>query len=237
MLSLSSQNRCRLFAVLTTLSISVLSSIAPALADSTDTSEQTEPASIRLMRKALASVPQSVAHSIESTVEVKLYDSNYQQYATLLIAGDGTVSDDVALQVKQLFKCRRSKRQHKIDKGTLAMLADIGSRYPGKVIEFVSAYRNFANESMTSPHRAGRAIDFRVRGARQTEVRDYLWRSYKNVGIGWYPKEDFVHMDHRPGEKDTSWTEIKGENIYNPSWADAARDPDRAPAIRRQPGV
>jgi uncharacterized protein YcbK (DUF882 family) len=242
MLSLSPPKRCQLFAVLTTLSLSMLSFVGTAAARSSSSgadepSTSTEPASTSLIRKALDSVPTRWSHSLESLVKVELYDYNYQQYATLAIARDGSVSAQDAAQVKQLFKCRRSKRQHTIDSGTLAMLADVGARYPGKVIEFVSAYRNFATESKTSPHRAGRAIDFRVRGARQTEVRDYLWRSYTNVGIGWYPKEDFVHVDHRPGEKDISWTELKGKNIYNPSWADAARDPDRSVAVRRQPGV
>jgi uncharacterized protein YcbK (DUF882 family) len=196
-----------------------------------------EPVASQVLRAALNSVPASIAQSLDALVTVSLYDYNFERYSSLQIARDGTVTDEVAVLIKDLFKCRRSKREHSIDHGTLAMLADVGSRYPGKTIEYVSGYRNWVSESMTSPHRAGRAIDFRVRGARQAEVRDHLWRSFHNVGIGWYPKEDFIHMDHRPGEKDASWTEIKGENIYGPSWAESARDPDRMHVVRREPGV
>jgi hypothetical protein len=66
------------------------------------------------------------------------------------------------------------------------------------------------------------------------EIRDWVWRTYSLIGVGWYPGEQFLHIDSR--DQDTSWTEMRGGvNDYKPYWALKARAP--APTIRRGPGV
>lgn len=168
-------------------------------------------------------------------VEVKLYDANLRVSATVVIERDGSMDPETKEQVTQVLRCRQTKRSHPIAQKTLAMLADVADRYEGKTIEFVSAYRVPRSESRTSPHRHARAIDFRIRGIKLREMRDYLWRRYTEVGIGWYPSEQYIHMDTRPTLHDTSWTFIRGKNHYRPYWSELARRPAR-PA-RRGTGV
>ena len=62
-------------------------------------------------------------------------------------------------------------------------------------------------------------------GVKTTVVRDFLWSTHREVGIGWYPHSNYLHMDVRPGQRDTSWTQRQkdGENSYNPGWAYKAR--------------
>jgi uncharacterized protein YcbK (DUF882 family) len=172
-------------------------------------------------------------------VEVKLYDENLRVSATVGIRRDGTMDSQTAAEVKHLFRCRQTNREHPIARRTLAMLADLAEQYAPRPIEFVSAYRVQSGESPTSPHRDARAIDFRVRGVKLTEIRDYLWRTYAEVGIGWYPSEQFIHMDSRPSLHDTAWTFLSGVNHYHPYWAEAARRPvAEQPAPRsHRPGV
>jgi uncharacterized protein YcbK (DUF882 family) len=172
-------------------------------------------------------------------VEVKLYDENLRVSATVGIRRDGTMDDQTALEVKRLFRCRQTNRERLIARRTLVMLADLAEQYDPKPIEFVSVYRVQAGESPTSPHRDARAIDFRIRGVKLTEIRDYLWRTYSEVGIGWYPSEQFIHMDTRPTLHDTAWTFLSGVNHYHPYWSEAARRPAAAqPAPRdHRPGV
>lgn len=167
-------------------------------------------------------------------VEVLLYDENARETATIWISRDGSTDEANAAEVERLFRCRRSHKHKMIAQGTLAMLADLAARYPGKRIEYVSAYRATREESRESPHRGGRAIDFRIEGVSPIEVRDYLWTTFRGVGIGWYPKDKYIHMDHRPGEKDIAWTFVNGTNVYHPSWADRARSKQRP---SREPGV
>jgi uncharacterized protein YcbK (DUF882 family) len=170
-------------------------------------------------------------------VEVKLYDENLRVHAAVGIRRDGTMDEQTTAQVKHTFRCRQTHRARPIARRTLAMLVDLADRY-GRTIEFVSAYRVQRGESSTSPHRDARAIDFRIRGVQLREIRDYLWRTYAEVGIGWYPGEQFIHMDSRPGLHDTSWTFLGGVNHYRPYWAEAARRPATEPVRRaRRPGV
>lgn len=182
----------------------------------------------------------TVAERAAAPIEVKLYDENLQVSATLGIRRDGTMDDATAAELKRLFRCRTTGRQHAIARRTLAMLADLADKYEPRTIEFVSVYRVQAGESPTSPHRDARAIDFRIRGVPLTQIRDYLWRNYTEVGIGWYPAEQFIHMDSRPTLHDTAWTFLAGENHYHPYWAEVARRPAAQVVARPQrhrPGV
>jgi uncharacterized protein YcbK (DUF882 family) len=165
---------------------------------------------------------------------VSFYDENEHQSGTLAIWHDGSTDADTAVQVKKLFRCRSTHREHMIAKKTLAMLADVSQHFDGRTIEYVSAYRVGANEGPQSPHRDARAVDFRIRGVQLREIRDYLWRSYTEVGVGWYPSEQFIHIDTRPGLHDTAWTFTNGDNHYHPYWAELARQP--APPTRPDRG-
>ena len=86
-----------------------------------------------------------------------------------------------------------------------------------------------------SKHFQGHAIDLRVRGVRSALVRDFVWRSHHEVGVGHYTTENFVHVDYRPGERDTAWTASGEESVYvyNPGWAYKARHP--RPLRQRHP--
>ena len=165
-------------------------------------------------------------------VEVKLYDENLKVNATVLIDHQGNSDAETTKEIRHLFRCRATNAERAIARKTLLMLADIAEMYEGKTVEFVSVYRRQRGESWTSPHRDGRAIDFRIRGVNLREIRDYLWRKYTEVGIGWYPSEQFVHMDTRPTLHDTSWTFLRGKNFYSPYWAKLARQPSKPQARR-----
>lgn len=170
----------------------------------------------------LATDPSTPVPSVTSEpVLVMLYDVNHDESATVVIHRDGHVDDANDQEIRRLFRCRRTGKQRAMSRDLLRLIADIQARYPGKTLEFVSGYRGHREESKTSPHRAGRALDLRVRGGRITELRDYLWRTHRSVGVGYYPSEGFVHIDSR--DKEITWTEKNGVNQYNPSWADRAR--------------
>ena len=168
-------------------------------------------------------------------VVVKLHDENLELDATVLIDHDGTTDDATAAELQHLFRCRSTHRERPMARETLAMLADLAEKYDGKTIEFVSAYRAQRGESKTSPHRDGRALDFRIRGVQLREIRDYLWRKYTSVGIGWYPSEQFIHMDTRP--HDMSWTFFVGVNHYHPYWSELARRTEVAATHAHPPGA
>ncbi len=171
---------------------------------------------------------------VASPVEVDVFDENRNVTSHFVLERDGSADPANTELVAHVFRCR-TDREHEIAPRTLAMLADLAERY-GKPIELVSGFRVQPGESLTSPHRDARAIDFRIRDVPLPEIRDYLFRTYTDVGVGWYPDERFIHMDTRP--TNTYWTFIHdeqriGSNDYHPFWAERSR----APAVRRRPGV
>lgn len=187
------------------------------------------------------SVATLFAATVAAPVAVDLYDENDHQKGLVAIWRDGSTDAATADELKKLFRCRRTLREAKIAQGTLAMLADVAEHYPGKTIEYVSAYRANRAESSTSPHRHATALDFRIRGIQLRTIRDYLWRNYTGIGVGWYPEGQYIHMDSRPKLHDTSWTFLHGHNRYKPYWAELARRSEPPPesaqvAVYHRPG-
>ena len=88
----------------------------------------------------------------------------------------------------------------------LTLLARVSDTFGGRPIQLVSGYR-LGNTSKRSRHRKGRAIDFRIAGVPVTVVRDYL-KTFDKVGIGYYPKSQFVHFDVR--HQWTYWIDYSG---------------------------
>ena len=170
-----------------------------------------------------------MAEAAVEPVDVSLYDGNLQVSAEVAIARDGSTDEATAKQIRHLFR-DRGDRERVIAQKTLAMLVDVSEHY-GKPIEFVSVYRG--SDQSGSPHLDGRAIDFRIKDVKVTDIRDYIWRTHTEVGVGYYPSEGFIHMDSRPGIPDCAWTFFNGDNHYHPYWAEVARQPKQ----EHKPGV
>jgi uncharacterized protein YcbK (DUF882 family) len=169
------------------------------------------------------------------SVAVQLYDENHYEFAVVRIGRDGSLTPEADREVRHLFRCKSTGIEHKMDRRLMAMLADVASHFDNRVITFVSGFRTGGAERMTSPHRGARALDFRVNGVSLIAVRDYMWKYYDDVGVGWYPSENFLHMDHRD-HGDVAWTFLHGSERYHPSWAERVRSPEQPKKSRHQAG-
>lgn len=116
-----------------------------------------------------------------------------------------------ALKVLTRFmRCLRTGRQHSIDRRLLTLLYKVSQQYPDKVIRVYSAFRVPRKPVRgISRHGTGRAIDFQVAGVRNQVLRDYLRRSFTKVGVGYYPKVPFVHLDVRE-KRSAFWVDVSG---------------------------
>jgi uncharacterized protein YcbK (DUF882 family) len=169
------------------------------------------------------------------TVVVSVSNLNTDETATFAFGPGGQLEAEQAPDVMQFFRCRRTGRQMPLAPGVLTLLEDVARRFPGHVIEIVSGFRAPPYGAPHSKHFQGHAIDLRVRGVKSTVVRDFVWREHKEIGVGYYPHQNFVHVDTRPGEPDMAWT-ASGEDSppkYRPSWAYSARHPRPSRADRR----
>jgi hypothetical protein len=87
----------------------------------------------------------------------------------------------------------------------LEMLARISDHFGGRVVHVVSGFRHAGGYTReTSQHTHGHAVDIHIDGVPNTELRDYV-RTFERVGVGYYPRSTFVHVDVR--ERSTYWVD------------------------------
>jgi uncharacterized protein YcbK (DUF882 family) len=88
---------------------------------------------------------------------------------------------------------------HAIEPRLIALLGVVSNHFGSRRLEIVSGFRPYSptQHILHSNHNVGHAIDFRVNGVPNEVLRDYC-RTFKNVGVGYYPNSTFVHLDVRP---------------------------------------
>ncbi len=93
---------------------------------------------------------------------------------------------------------RQGNGTHPVDPRLVALVGIVSNHFGGKTIEVVSGYRAYTPTQYTphSNHNYGRALDFRVRGVKNEDVRDFC-RTLRSAGCGYYPNGSFVHLDVR----------------------------------------
>lgn len=122
-----------------------------------------------------------------------------------------------AIEKINFFLRSPDNQSHAMDVQLLDLVDAIQDHFNEPVIEIISAYRspdynrglketghNVANESL---HMQGKAMDIHLDTVTEEAVRDYAL-SLGLGGVGWYPQNDFVHVDlgevRSWGNKETS---------------------------------
>lgn len=121
-----------------------------------------------------------------------------------------------ALKKIEFFLRSPDDQTHAIDTQLIDLVDAIQDHFNEPVIEVISGYRSpdynhalkkeghaVANESL---HMQGRAIDIHLDTVTEEAVRDYA-RSLNRGGVGWYPQNDFVHVDVGPAR---TWGHASG---------------------------
>ncbi|QQR89188.1 MAG: LysM peptidoglycan-binding domain-containing protein [Myxococcales bacterium] len=129
----------------------------------------------------------------------------------------GSVRPVARRLLANLLQERGSKKKHLPHPRLVRLLTQVSDHFGGRTIIVVSGYRRPGGyTSDESRHTKGRAIDFKVQGVSNQAVRDYL-RSLSSVGVGYYPRSSFVHLD------------VRKKNAYWVDWS----GPGQAPKIQR----
>jgi uncharacterized protein YcbK (DUF882 family) len=125
-----------------------------------------------------------------------------------LLDPQGRVPPTALRQLRELLKPRGSKSTKQPNGRLVRLLARVSDYFGGREIHIISGYRKPGGYTRnTSRHVAGEAIDFRIPGVPLEDLRDYCAKLGK-VGIGLYPRGQFVHLDVR--KADAHWTDWSG---------------------------
>ncbi|MFH0903361.1 MAG: DUF882 domain-containing protein [Pseudomonadota bacterium] len=120
---------------------------------------------------------------------------------------DGSLDESALAKLDRLFRCRRTQEVRAIDPRLYEVLAQIHDHFEGKTIHLISGFRYQRNEG--SRHFHGAAVDLRVAGVSYQELYQFAETLDRGgMGIGKYPRDNFVHIDFRaPGEPSYRWTD------------------------------
>ena len=101
-------------------------------------------------------------------------------------------------KLSTLFRDRRTHRKRRPNPRLLRLVARVSKHFGGKRMVVISGFRPPGKHTRrSSRHTRGDAVDFRIDGVPNQELRDYC-RRFERVGVGYYPRSSFVHLDVRP---------------------------------------
>lgn len=137
------------------------------------------------------------AAPVRPSGHLRIYSVSYKDEADVNIYNqDGSFNLQALVEVNHIFKCRRSGLEHDIDTRLITILSHIYDHFGEKRLELLSGYR--FQRRTTSNHFHGAAADIRIAGVDPRAIRAYAATlDAGGMGIGWYPKVGFVHVDVR----------------------------------------
>jgi uncharacterized protein YcbK (DUF882 family) len=121
---------------------------------------------------------------------------SHEDIAVDIFNDDGSYDSDALEELNHALRCKRTDAEKPIDPRLYVLLSHVYDHFQ-KPLQVVSGYRNQRRE--TSFHFKGSASDIRIQGVNPKKIRDFAATlDTGGMGIGWYPRAQFVHIDVRP---------------------------------------
>jgi uncharacterized protein YcbK (DUF882 family) len=131
---------------------------------------------------------------------VELVSRNTHEHYKLQPDAQGQLQKKQLKGFARFMRCWHTGRVHAMNPRLPKLLYEIGRHYDHSLLVY-DGYRapKVARKkgNPKSPHPKGLACDFEIDGVTHQELRDYLYTTYDNVGVGYYPNSHFVHLDVR----------------------------------------
>jgi hypothetical protein len=131
-------------------------------------------------------------------------------------------------------RCFRTNHERPIHPRLAEIVAHVAEAFGRDVVDVVSGYRARPFGAPHSKHFLGRAMDLQLPGIPARAIANWVWRNFRGVGVGYYPHQNFVHIDVR--DVDVRWTDNaqsgeSGHALYTPRIGDEPLS-DWAPRLR-----
>jgi uncharacterized protein YcbK (DUF882 family) len=169
---------------------------------------------------------------------VELYHVNRRETLRVRIADDrGRPIKGLQKRVDLFLRCHHTNAKYRMNPRLTRLIYEAGRRWTNQRVEIISGYRHpSVAKNPKSPHMKGLACDFRVAGVKNTELRDYLRRTFPHIGVGYYPNSSFVHLDVRRGAS-AFWIDYSGPGEKSVYSDDPISDIKTARAETFKPGL
>jgi uncharacterized protein YcbK (DUF882 family) len=143
---------------------------------------------------------------------VELYEINTKETLRLRFYDDkGMPIKRWQKRFNRFMRCHVTGTVFRMDSRLPHMLYKVGRHFEGHRLEVISGYRSpKVAKNPKSPHKQGVACDFRVPGIANSDLRDYLRKTFDHAGVGYYPNSVFVHLDNRKKGPSAFWIDYSG---------------------------
>lgn len=129
-------------------------------------------------------------------IEIRALAGNEDTLSVDIFNDDGSYDSDALKDLDHVLRCKRTDVEKPIDPRLYVVLSQIYDHFQ-KPLELVSGFRNQRRE--TSYHFKGSASDIRIAGVAPKKIRDFASSlDAGGMGVGLYPRSQFVHVDVRP---------------------------------------
>jgi hypothetical protein len=119
-------------------------------------------------------------------------------------SSDTLTSDDIR-DFSHLVRCYRTNKERSIAPRLIEIVLAAAEHFDVDSVEIISGYRARPYGAPHSKHFLGQALDIRLAGIPSARVAAWIWATFHNVGVGYYPRQNFVHVDTR--DSDIRWVE------------------------------
>jgi len=162
-------------------------------------------------------------------VEITFAFQNVHAEETLALRDDdGSVRNDALKALSKLLRCWRTGRTKMLHPRTVEIVSEAARHFGKTRVEVISGFRAPPFGAPHSRHFLGRAIDFKLDGVNAKQLADWLWKNFRGVGVGYYPKQGFVHVDSR--DVDVRWLDPARHGESNRARYIARRADEQLPA-------
>ena len=157
-----------------------------------------------LVLSAIIALAPTTAAAANRTLD--LYFTHTKERLKIVYKRNGAYVPSALRDLNRFLRDWRRNEATKMDPELFDLIWEVQQEFGGKTIHVVSAYRSPATNSMlrkrsrgvakNSQHMAGKAIDFYIKGAKISKVREEGIKRQVG-GVGYYPssRSPFVHMD------------------------------------------
>ena len=139
---------------------------------------------------------------------LKLYHTWSDEYLEVrYLDQNGRRIPEASDKIKHLFRCRLTGRETKIPENLIDILYALQKKFDNKTIIIVCGYRspklnsalthNSGKVAKKSLHMKGLAADIRIDGVLTSTLKKAA-KALKAGGVGYYPVDNFVHVDIGP---------------------------------------
>ena len=146
-----------------------------------------------------------VSDKLDDRPALSFYFENRHEEASFAFFDEhGDAQTDVLKDFSHFVRCWRTGREKAMHPRTVEIVTEIAKHFNVARIDVVPHSKHFL----------GRAMDIHVPGVKAKVVAAWVWQNFRHVGVGYYPKQEFVHVDSR--DIDVKWvdTSAHGESAH-----------------------